>query len=273
VKLGVYSISVPEWPPEQVIEAVKAHGYEGVEWVMGYPDARYAEGREWHIDTRTVEQDVDRVGALCREAGLSIPSVGTRVSLTDEANARKQLEATARLGAPMARMSAFGFTDEDHYPDLIRRAAARYREVEGWAREAGVRALVELHHGTIWPSASAAIRIIGDRDPAHVGVLLDPGNMVLEGRESWRFAAELLGPFLAHVHVKSPVFVRDAKGCWRPQWVGLEEGLVDWAEVIAALGSVGYAGYLCLEDFQSKEPGVKLREARAFLAPLVANER
>ena len=85
------------------------------------------------------------------------------------------------LGAPMARMSAFGFTDEDHYPDLIRRAAARYREVEGWAREAGVRALVELHHGTIWPSASAAIRIIGDRDPAHVGVLLDPGNMVLEG--------------------------------------------------------------------------------------------
>ena len=73
--------------------------------------------------------------------------------------------------------------------------------------------------------------------------------------------------------MKNPVFVRDAEGCWRPQWVGLEEGLVDWAEVITALGSVGYAGYLCLEDFQSKEPGVKLREARAFLAPLVANER
>ena len=73
MKLGVYSISVPEWPPEKVIEAVKAHGYEGVEGVMGYPDARYAEGREWHIDTRTVEQDVDRVGALCREGGALDP--------------------------------------------------------------------------------------------------------------------------------------------------------------------------------------------------------
>ena len=273
MKLGIYFITAPEWPPEKVVEEVKAHGYRGLEWVLGYPDARYAEGREWHIDTRTLEQDADRVSALCRDAGLEIPSVGTRVSMTDEANARRQLEAAARLGAPMIRMKGFHLTDEDRYADIVRHATACCRQVEAWAREAGVRALLELHHGYIWSSASAVIRFIGDRDPAHVGVIFDPGNMVLEGREPWRFAVELLGPFLAHVHVKNAIFVRDDEGRWRPDWVGLGEGLVDWAEVISVLRGVGYTGYLCVEDFRALEPGAKLQEARAFLAPLVGDEQ
>ncbi|GIX08239.1 MAG: hypothetical protein KatS3mg115_2642 [Candidatus Poribacteria bacterium] len=46
--------------------------------------------------------------------------------------------------------------------------------------------------------------------PEQVGVIHDAGNMVHEGFENYQMGCELLGPYLAHVHVKNAAWVREA---------------------------------------------------------------
>jgi len=56
---------------------------------------------------------------------------------------------------------------------------------------------------TMTPSPALAERLVSHFDPRHVGVILDAGNMVYEGFETYSLAVDLLGPYLAHVHVKN----------------------------------------------------------------------
>jgi sugar phosphate isomerase/epimerase len=113
---------------------------------------------------------------------------------------------------------------------------------------------------TIAPSASAAYRLVEGCDPAYIGVLYDPGNMVHEGFENYRMGMEMLGPYLAHVHVKNAGWTQtgetrdDGFAGWRCEWTGLSRGIVDWPQVITDLKAVGYEGYVGIEDF-SREFG------------------
>ena len=136
----------------------------------------------------------------------------------------------------------------------------------------GVRALVETHHKTITPSASLTHRLVSGFDPEHVGVLFDPGNMVFEGFEDYRMGLELLGPYLAHVHLKNARYAPHKDGVWRPVWSPLEAGVVDFRAFLAALRGVGYDGWLVLEDFSGARPsGEALRHNLAFVRGLLAD--
>jgi sugar phosphate isomerase/epimerase len=137
-----------------------------------------------------------------------------------------------------------------HYDDLLARAREGYEAAEEEARRNGVKALVEVHNGLICPSAAATRRLLDGLDPQWVGVIFDPGNMIREGRENWQMALEMLGPYLATVHVKNGGWFVGEDGKWATQEMSLSEGMVDWAAVIAALKSVGYDGWLDIEDFR-----------------------
>jgi sugar phosphate isomerase/epimerase len=127
--------------------------------------------------------------------------------------------------------------------------------VEALSGEYGVKALVEIHHGTICPSASLAHRLVSGFDPGRVGVIFDPGNMVHEGFEDYRIGLELLGPHLAHVHLKNAAYERpEGGGLWKPRWTPLEDGVVDFGGLLDALGGVGYDGWLVVEDFSAVRP-------------------
>ncbi|MEZ4633203.1 MAG: hypothetical protein R2880_21235 [Deinococcales bacterium] len=64
--------------------------------------------------------------------------------------------------------------------------------------------MIEIHHRTIVPSASAVYRLVSHFDPQHIAVIYDPGNMAYEGFEDYRMGLELWEPYLAHVHLKMP---------------------------------------------------------------------
>ncbi|MFH0071154.1 sugar phosphate isomerase/epimerase family protein, partial [Peribacillus sp. NPDC056705] len=127
-------------------------------------------------------------------------------------------------------------------------------EVEELARTYDVKAIVETHHLTITPSASLAHRLVSSFNPDQIGVLYDPGNMVHEGYENYRMGLELLGPYLAHVHVKNGGYQQHkaedgSSSTWSSGWVALNHGAVPWSQVIQDLESVGYDGYYGVEDF------------------------
>jgi sugar phosphate isomerase/epimerase len=133
--------------------------------------------------------------------------------------------------------------------------------------------LIEIHHETICPSASLAHRLISNFDPQAIGAIYDPGNMVYEGFENYRMGLELLGPYLAHVHIKNAAFARPAGGgVWTATWAPLEDGVVNYPQLFAALRAVGYDGWLSMEDFSAARPSREaLRHNLAFVRDVIAN--
>jgi sugar phosphate isomerase/epimerase len=69
----------------------------------------------------------------------------------------------------------------------------------------------------------------------------------------------MLGPYLAHVHVKNVAwrpegFREDGSVLWRAGWSPLRQGQVDLEAYFAALAAVGYDGWIALEDFSTEAP-------------------
>ena len=138
--------------------------------------------------------------------------------------------------------------------NLFKTGVEYLKDVEQMCKQYGVKGLVETHHMTITPSASLAHRLVNQFDPNHIGVLYDPGNMVHEGFENYRMGMELLGDYLAHVHVKNGGWEikqeqEDGTVEWGVKWSPIEKGVVNWKQVLTDLKSVGYDGTIGMEDF------------------------
>lgn len=157
------------------------------------------------------------------------------------------------------------------YFELFSRAKAFLAEVEPLARRYGVKALIEIHHGTICPSSSLAYRLVSHFNPELIGVIHDAGNMVHEGFEDYQLGLELLGPYLAHVHLKNVAYDRPtAGGVWQPRWASLEDGVVNFSRLFDALDGIGYDGWLVVEDFSgARESRAALKHNCAFVQQLL----
>ncbi len=148
------------------------------------------------------------------------------------------------------------------------------RWAAGRAEHHGVSAVVELHHGTITASASAAMRLVESLDPRHVGVIHDIGNLIIEGHEQPLAAFEMLGEYLAHVHVKNVAWQPsgsrpDGSTMWREQWAPLRDGQADISGYIEALRRFGYDGWVTVEDFSTELPlAERTKDNLAYLRSL-----
>jgi sugar phosphate isomerase/epimerase len=194
-------------------------------------------------------ETLDRRGLRCRVlCGYSVPG--------DLATARRLAAGARTLRAPMVRLMAPG-------PELGRVAAqlayerSVWRELAAVGAAEGVRFVVELHEGTVTPSASAALRILEGLDPGHVGVILDVANLVREGNEPLPWVVEALGAYLAHVHVKDVALRSDEPG-WcaaATSFVPLGRGVLRWPVCLGILRRAGYGGWLAIENFTGLERG------------------
>ncbi|QIN81547.1 TIM barrel protein [Rubrobacter tropicus] len=259
MKVGVFTVGLPDLTPEEAAREIKDAGYDGVEWrVTRVPDeVRYEEPSFWGNNLCTLaptEEEASRARRVSEEAGLEVPGIGTYVAVGDIEAAEEAMRFARTAGAPQVRVGV-GAPDGSSYEELFSVAKEFLRGVEDLAGSHGVKALVEIHHKTICPSASLAHRLVSAFDPDLVGVIFDPGNMAQEGFEDYRIGAELLGPYLAHVHIKNAAFERpEGGGVWRPRWSPLEDGVVDFGGVFEALEGVGYDGWLVIEDFSDARP-------------------
>lgn len=249
---------LPDLTPEEAAAALREAGYDGVEWrVKGAPKGRRGDAPSFWGDNRCTfkptQAEAERARDLAAAAGLAIPNLGTYLEVGDLEATEVAMRFARRAGSPQLRVSAGA--PQGGYAESFARARAYLEGVEGLAKRYGVRALIEIHHRTICPSASLAHRLVSPFDPAHVGVIYDPGNMVFEGFEDPRLGLELLGPHLAHVHLKNARYERpEGGGVWRAAWAPLEDGVVDFRALFAALREVGYSGWLVVEDFSGVRP-------------------
>jgi sugar phosphate isomerase/epimerase len=275
MKVGVFTVCLPDLTPEEAVREIAAAGYEGVEWrVARVPEeVRGQEPSFWGNNLCTLEptrEEVRRARSLCEGAGLEVAGLGTYIGVGDLDAVNVAMNFARMAGAPQIRVGS-GSLEGATYAQRFEEARRFLMGVEELAGQHGVKALVEIHHDTICPSASLAHRLVSGSDSDAIGVTFDPGNMALEGFEDYRIGTELLGPYLAHVHLKNAALDRPENGgAWRPRWAPLEDGVVDFERLFEALRVAGYEGWLMIEDFSAARPTREaLRHNLGFIRDLV----
>ncbi|THF75096.1 sugar phosphate isomerase/epimerase family protein [Cohnella fermenti] len=280
-KLSVFTVSTPDLTPSETCEAAKAAGIEGIEWrckdtpaeVLNEAPSYWGHNRST-LATAPSPAEIASLNDAVAASGRSSIALVPYLTCGDLEGTEALFRLAKTIGASMIRVGVPGYQAEIGYHPLFEKATAYLNEVEAMARDYGVQALIEIHHGTIIPSASAAFRLASRYDPERIGVLLDPGNMIYEGMENFRMGMEILGPYLAHVHVKNagwqPQRLADgsehpnaakaagAPGAdaspldpidWACGWRSIASGAVPWRTILRELDAVGYRGWLGVEDF------------------------
>lgn len=272
MKYGVFTVMLPDLTPEEAVTAIRQAGYNGVEWrVTATPaEVKNESPSFWRNNLCTLmptPSDARRARALAVAAGLAIPNLGTYIAVGDVAAVEMAMQFAVTAGSPAIRVGVARTDAPESYQVLFQRSLDFLQKVQTLSQRYGVKALIEMHHGTIAASASAARRLVENFDPACIGVIYDCGNMVFEGYEDYRRGLEILGPYLGHVHVKNAAFERPSEGgVWRPRWAPLHDGVVDFRTLLQGLRSVGYDEWIVVEDFsQHYDSYTALRENLKFL--------
>ncbi|MBB6635580.1 sugar phosphate isomerase/epimerase family protein [Cohnella thailandensis] len=283
-KLSVFTVSTPELTHAQTCEAAKEAGVEGIEWrCKETPAAALSESPSFWGNNRSTlapsatAEELTSVRESIAKNGLRSIALVPYLTCGDLEGTEALFRLAKSIGASMIRVGVPGYQPEIGHGKLFESAVRYLDKVEGMAGEFGIKALIEIHHGTILPSASAAYRLASRYSPERIGVLLDPGNMIYEGMENFRMGMEILGPYLAHVHVKNAGWepkrllpdgsehpnAAKAFGApgpdgdplapveWTCGWRSIASGAVPWKQILRDLDAVGYDGWLGVEDFSN----------------------
>lgn len=282
MKFSVFTVSTPEYGLEDTLKLLKEIGYNGVEWRVTSPppdqkpDNYTFEGRYWSynlstIDINKVIESAEEVKGLCKKYNIEICSLTTYLRPADVWDIDKVLKAANIMGCRNIRVMPPNYNEKENYRVLFDRTVNQVKVLEELASRYGVRINFETHMGNMIPSASAAYRFVSNFNPDHIGIIYDPGNMVYEGFENYRMGIELLGEYLAHVHLKNAVWklnrvTEDGIDIWKPEPAPCKKGFADLKKLIGVLQDAGYNGYVSVEDFSNeKDTYTKLKENLEFL--------
>jgi inosose dehydratase len=272
----------------QVLDEMAETGYVGTElgdwgFMPTDPDALRAElaardlsllasfATPWLQDParhRQGEEDAIRIGRLLRAVG----GPDTMIVLGndpygDEVRGRNAGRITPEMG-----LSESGW---EVYAAAANRLARRVRD------EAGIRTVVHQHLGTLIETGAEVRRLMAMTDPDLLGICLDTGHWTFGTGEDPAAAVREFGDRIWHVHFKDadPAVMAESR---RQGWHGLEStghgvfcelgrGCVDFPAVLDALRSIGYDGWIVVE--QDILPGMgqpreSARRNREYLASI-----
>jgi sugar phosphate isomerase/epimerase len=157
MKLGVFTVSIPQWEPLEALEELSALGYEGVEWRI-VADAgdrskpSFWSGNRAGMTALELLAAAEQLKTAARRYGMAMPSLGTYMDCDDLPAVETAMRAAAALGAGSLRVGPGRFNVQgEPYPVQLERARGQYAQVANLAAQYGVRALIETHPNQIRP--------------------------------------------------------------------------------------------------------------------------
>jgi sugar phosphate isomerase/epimerase len=233
LRLAFSNLAAPSWSLERTLEAVSEYGYDGFE--LRLIDGEPIEPLKLADATRSA------VGRALDRAAVPLICLDTSIELgrLAEGELIAALELAHEWGAPMVRV--FGGTLNPALPPGEARVeiVARLQGPLQLADELGVTIALETHDD--FSSAAAVAELLQSADSPSLGALWDVHHPYRLGESPTEVLA-LLGERIVLVHVKD---ARRSDDSW--ELVLLGEGEVPVAESIAALGRVGYDGWISVE--------------------------
>ncbi len=279
-KYAVFTVMCPEYDIEGTAALASSLGLDGLEWRVTkkapepITEVSYWGANRSTVDIDEVESDLARAKQIADRHGLAMPILGSYMKCSELDSVESAMRAARAAGCPKLRVGPPSYDGSRPYQELFEEALRDFEKVAKLARKHEVQACIEMHMGNITPSAGLAHRLVSRFDPAEIGVIFDPGNMVVEGFENYKMGLELLGPYLSHVHAKNCAWARtgedDGVAKWEWQMAAVKQGQADWTTIVAALKKVSYDGWLSFEDFSEGDTEAKLSEALAYLKGLEA---
>ncbi|TDF92381.1 sugar phosphate isomerase/epimerase family protein [Paenibacillus piri] len=268
---------------EHFLKDAAAIGYEGVE-IRGVGELK---------DSRIPKERAEQIKALLdgyklTPTNLSLFSGGFACN-TEEENKEellkweRYLDFASTIGCGMMRLNpGFQHSDEVSKEDLAK-TVQWFRKCADLANERNIRAVIEIHHGTLCDTAEASIAFVEAVERSNVGLILDPVNMYQVPTEYGISAIERLKPYLFNVHIKDIVEMKGTQYPWSFEYndyvphIGryhrvipkenkteerffchrlINQGGIDWYEVFRGLEQIDYNGYLTIESVS--KPGSDL---------------
>ena len=283
MRYSATSVMMPDLTLEEQVALLHRLGFDGIEWrVRRVSDEQRGRGfSEWgeHKNDLTPENFLDkapRMRQIAADHGLAIAGIASNAPADDIEQVKLLAQGAKACGAPFIRVGCPHLYDgtrsyNELYAEAVEAYDAALKAVTGF----DIKFALEIHGGTIHPSASLAHRIVANWDPARVCVIFDPNNMVADGFETTEIAIDLLGPYLGHVHLgghKPVEMERDEWGTLKWEWQGaaLADGLYDHRRLLRKLKAVGYRGCITVEDFRGLPLEGKLGEGIQYLRKLEA---
>jgi sugar phosphate isomerase/epimerase len=220
----------------------------------------------WVSPDRVAEEAPRFVEAM-RAEGVRVPFATAGFDLDELARGEAPLEALAGCGIRDFRPGYFSrTTGGPPVRELVDAARGTMERVARVCEASGTRCVYQLHHGTLFPSASSVWPIVAGLPPEAVGVALDPGNQSKEGLEDWDRSCSLLGEYVAAAGVKDSAPRRDdshadgpGKG-WRRDWVPCDEGVTDWHGFARALAGIDFEGtFVFMPFYHQDDPEAQAR--------------
>ncbi len=275
MKLGFVSAILPELDLPQVLSVGRQLGYQCVEvmcWPVGKAERRFA--GVTHLDVSAfTKARADEVNGLCAGQGISISGLGfypnpldpdPKVAKAAADHLKKVIAAAGMLGLGVVNTFVgrdWTKTVDENWPRFLK----TWRPLLACAEDHGVRIGIEncpmLFSRDEWPggknlATSPAIwrRMFNDLPSPALGLNYDPSHLVLQGMDYLKPLREFRDK-LFHLHAKDLQICRerlnDVGGFafpkeWHvPRIPGF--GDIQWAQYLARLYEIGYAGPVCVE--------------------------
>lgn len=277
---------LPRWDLDQTFDKLAEYGYEGLELRCRYtrddmPEAPSFWGR--HVADISPDNIVDRAGEIqtaSRRSGVKVVALAPQALLNEHDLIDKLFAGALAIDPddpPMIRIGAPGHDRTLPYHPQFDEARAGFEALARKASECGVKALYEIHVGTVAVSCSRTIELLKDLDPEHIGAIYDVPNMIRVGIEDSRMGMEILGPYMAHCHIGNATPEPDKAArdgaldqlSWKWGFSDLRDGVADIPQIIQDMRDIGYSGYLSLEEFGSGDDDEKVSQQGAYLLHLI----
>ena len=243
MKLAFSTLGCADWDISQIVEAAQRLGYDGVELraingtldLLSRPEFTF--------------RQIGNTRAYFADHGIEICCIDT--SCTFHATARTERLAQVEVALAHAELAArLGTSLIRVFPDKIQPGANREQTRDYIADglrllaerlPAGVRVGLETHGD--FARAEAAAEIVTLVDHANVKLIWDVANSVAAG-DSIGDAARIVKPYLSHVHLRDARPVTESEH-WLPVLAG--RGSVSFVEILAAIETLDYEGYISFE--------------------------
>lgn len=231
-------------PDKDIFEAISFFAELGLDGI----EVRCADNGQMDIETVT-DDEVARIADHAGAEGLAVACLTPyyRDFTTPEATEatlaeyRRACEIAQALGCGLVRAISSGWPIAGfERADIFERAVAGMKRAGDIAADHGVALAVETHARQLTFSARESAEFVQAIDHPAVGVLWDCFWTYAAYRISVQDALALIGPHIIHVHAKN--VKHDEEGGLETTL--LDDGELDWREIVAGLASIGYSGYI-----------------------------
>lgn len=262
-RLCIFSKHMAQFGWKELGRKAKELGFDGVDLTVR---------PKGHVLPERVKEDLPRALDAIRAAGVDVPMITTDLKSAANPAAGPTFETARKLGIKLLKPGYWNYTKDRTVLQTQVEVRQNFQSLLKLAMQNGVTLGLHNHSGAYVGAALWAYRdLLQDVDPKWAGYYFDPGHATIEGGlYVWRISLELVAPRLKMVAMKDAYWDK-SNGRWRPRWVPLGGGMVDWPEVYRAFAKAGFNGPISLHvEYPAKDELEAIAQDLAFMKKQVA---